>query len=109
MKSSINSLRCFGLIVIWFFSCTQNIYQGNTGTIRGKVIDANGNPISRVNIQLIDHDRWVYSSDSGKFIFHDLPQGSFTLGLFAFNNHIPDTNISFNLDYGEDLDIGTIK
>ena len=53
--------------------------SGETGTVRGRVLDTAGQPVARVQLRIVPLGRGELSHVDGTFHFHDLPAGEHTI------------------------------
>ena len=86
-----------------------------TGVVMGRVIEPAGRPVPDAVVAIqrpSSEPRHVMTDAEGRFVFRDLPKGSFTLVARKsghvtgeYGKHLPDTGLNFD-DDGETVELG---
>jgi outer membrane receptor protein involved in Fe transport len=75
--------KVFGIVMVLALVITAPLAAQTTGSIRGKVVDAEGAAVPgatvRVSGDLIRGDRAMISGDNGAFMFSNIPPGVFSV------------------------------
>lgn len=81
MRKKILLLFVFSLLILGFFTKTPLLSQENkTGTIKGKVIDAEvKSPLPQVKIRVLNLEREAWTDEDGRFTIKEVPIGHYTL------------------------------
>jgi iron complex outermembrane receptor protein len=103
------ALRLLNVSLFCFFV----LYSLNTfsqtpgGTIKGKIVDADGKPAANVNLRIKKLNRATVTNNNGLFIFRSLPALQDTLVVSAVDFRTVRRAVS--LTTNQTIDIGTIK
>lgn len=66
-------------IVLLFLAMVQFSFGQNTGTVKGKVLDENGNSISNVNVEIEGTTLGDETNSYGEFFLRNVPRGKYNL------------------------------
>ena len=74
------------IVLVGLLACTVNAQQANTGTIRGKVADANGALVVGANVTIVGADgkqRTTQTNQEGFYSINNLIAGKYTVRVAA--------------------------
>jgi iron complex outermembrane receptor protein len=94
------------IICCVFFAPFLLFSQKQTASIRGKIVDVDGEPAGGVTIEIKKLGRISVSDSRGNFIFQDLPALSDSLFISSVETNF--LKQPFHLDNAEHLDLGII-
>jgi iron complex outermembrane receptor protein len=98
------------VFLFWLIGITTCVFgqTDNSSSVKGKVIDLEGNqPVPLVQVVLDKYGRGTSTDMEGNFVFNNLPQGSYELRVVAIGYQEYVT--TFSLEAGQQLLLDTIS
>ncbi|MFO7618043.1 MAG: Ig-like domain-containing protein [Thermoplasmata archaeon] len=79
---------------VWSFDTNPAVIPPANGTIVGRIVDENGDPIQNATVSLGDTGLTATTNSNGEYTFTDVPPGTYTLGFNASGYEPTTTSVT---------------